>query len=375
MIRTGLLAASLFFAGAAFAETDPSELAQRAASQLEEAARSLEEAKGARNRVRALTATVQAYEEGLAALRAGMRQAAREERVLATVLEARDEEVARLLSALSTMERSPAPLLLLHPAGPLGTARSGMIVSEITPELQKQADALRVELNKIALLRALQNSAQVSLAEGLKGAQEARTELSKAMADRTDLPQRFTSDPEKMRQLLATSDSLEGFAARLVQIGPGISDATGFEEARGSLPLPVQAVLLRSFNESDAAGIKRPGYLLAARPGALVTAPWEGTIRYVGPLLDYGNVMILEPADGILLVLAGMGVVYGAPGEVVQAGAPLGLMGISDLPDGEFLAESQESGGAERSETLYMELRQGEAPVDPAEWFAPTRRE
>ena len=53
--------------------------------------------------------------------------------------------------------------------------------------------------------------------------------------------------------------------------------------------------MLRGMNEADAAGIKRPGIILATRPGALVNAPTAATIRYVGPLLDYGNVMILEP--------------------------------------------------------------------------------
>lgn len=371
MKKACLLAASLMLAGAASAQTDPSELAERAASQLQEAARSLEDAEGARDRVRALTATVQAYEEGLSALRAGMRQAAREERVQTAVLAARDEDVARLLGALTAMGRSPTPLLMLHPSGPLGTARSGMMISEIVPELQAEADALRGELQKLAVLRALQESASEALVEGMRGAQEARTALSQAMADRTDLPMRFTSDPERMRQLAETADSLDDFASGLKQIGPGIADQTGFEDQKGALPLPVQGIVLRGFEEPDAAGISRPGLLLATRPGALVSAPWDGTIRYVGPLLDYGNVIILEPADDILLVLAGLGIVYGSPGGVVQAGDALGLMGAA--ADEEFLAENQVGGGAERSETLYMELREGELPVDPAGWFAPTK--
>ncbi|MEZ5674302.1 MAG: hypothetical protein R3D81_03325 [Thalassovita sp.] len=45
-------------------------------------------------------------------------------------------------------------------------------------------------------------------------------------------------------------------------------------------------------DESDAAGIARPGVVLATRPRALVTTPTAATIRYLGPLLDYGNVMI-----------------------------------------------------------------------------------
>ncbi len=55
---------------------------------------------------------------------------------------------------------------------------------------------------------------------------------------------------------------------------------------RGSLPLPVTATVLHRFNEADAAGIVRPGWVLATGPGALVTAPAAATVRFQGPLLD-----------------------------------------------------------------------------------------
>jgi hypothetical protein len=58
------------------AQTDPAEAARAAARQIEAAALSLQEAESARDRVRALTETVQAYEAGLAAMRDGLRRAA-----------------------------------------------------------------------------------------------------------------------------------------------------------------------------------------------------------------------------------------------------------------------------------------------------------
>ena len=76
--------------------------------------------------------------------------------------------------------------------------------------------------------------------------------------------------------------------------------------------------------------------------------------------------MILEPGDGYLLILAGMETIYGELGEVVAAGAPLGLMGGQRAGVAEFLMSTQEGGGAQATETLYMELRQGATPVDPA---------
>src|SRR5690606_22146696 len=137
---------------------------------------------------------------------------------------------------------------------------------------------------------------------------------------------------------------------------------SSFATARATLPLPVFGAILRRPGETDAAGVRRPGLTLATRPRALVTAPWPSTIRYLGPLLDYGNVIVLEPGDGYLLVLAGLDSLYGEVGEVIAAGAPLGLMGGGT-------GEGQDGSGAQGTETLYLELRQGAEPVDPMPWF------
>lgn len=122
--------------------------------------------------------------------------------------------------------------------------------------------------------------------------------------------------------------------------------------------------------EADAAGLTRPGILLATRPHALVTTPAAATVRYRGPLLDYGNVMILEPQAGLLLVLAGLDQVFGAPGEVLPAGSPVGLMGGQEPQAGTIVVQSGEGAGNTRSETLYIEVRENNQPVDPALWFA-----
>ena len=77
------------------------------------------------------------------------------------------------------------------------------------------------------------------------------------------------------------------------------------ELPRGHLPLPVKGQVIRGFGEKDAAGIARPGLVIATEPRALVTAPVAATIRYRGPLLDYGNVMILEPDAALCWCLPG----------------------------------------------------------------------
>ena len=346
------------------------EQAAQASADLQAAVAALEAAEGARDRVAALTETIRAYETGLGALREALRQASLRETALTLQFNAQRDRIAQLVGVLGQMEAEPGPSLLLHPSGALGTVRSGMILADVTPALQAEAARLRAELQELRDLRALQLAAGETLARGLSAAQEARTALSQAISDRVDLPRRFTEDPDALRGLLESADTLQAFAEGLA---PDETDTEDFTSAQGRLPWPVLGSLLLRPGEADAAGIRRPGLTLSTRPRALVTAPWPATIRYRGPLLDYGNVMILEPGGGYLLVLAGLDTVYGEVGEVVAQGAPLGLMGGDEPALADILATSEEGGGVRESETLYLELRQGAEPVDPEPWFAEGR--
>lgn len=367
-IRAALICFGVSWAGMASAQT-PADAAMQAAARLEAAGVALDAASGRSDRVAALTETVQAYEAGLAALRDGLRRAAIRQRTLEVDLNARSDEVARLLGVLQTMGRAPAPLLLLHPSGPTGTARSGMMLAEVTPALQAQVEDLRLQVEEVAVLRDLQNDALDILEDGLDGVQRARAELSRAIADRTDLPVRFADDPVLTAVLLASAETLEAFASGLAETeaqGSG-PDASAL---KGEIALPVAGQILRRFQETDAAGIARPGVLIATRPRALVTTPVSATIRYAGPLLDYGNVVILEPAADTLWVIAGMAEVFGQVGQIVPDGTPIGLMGGATGDVQAILMESAQGSAGNQSETLYLEVRDRQSAVDPATWFA-----
>ncbi|MFY9466505.1 MAG: peptidoglycan DD-metalloendopeptidase family protein [Lentibacter algarum] len=376
--RAALLAACLAVPTGLWAQdVSPAAAAASALEDLSAARDMLEAAKGGRERVAALSETVRAYEAGLSAVRAGLRRATIRERELSLKLAGQEEEIAALLTVLQARGRAGSPSLFLHPEGALGTARAGMIVSQMTPALNAQADALRETLVEVSTLRQLQAGAERSLQEGLTGVQDARTALSQAIADRTDLPRKFTEDPIKTALLIATTETLEAFAAGLGEISGGpletAANADVFDQ-KGALPLPVAGRVLRRAGEADAAGIKRPGVLLATRPRALVSAPVAATIRYQGPLLDFGNVMILEPKSGLLMVFAGLDVVYGRTGEVIAEGAPLGLMGGKDAAIGEILTQVGDGTGSDLSQSLYLEVREDNEPVNPESWFR-TQRE
>lgn len=348
--------------------------AAAAAQQLREAAGQLDVALSAGDQVAALSDMIRAYERGLAALRSGLRRAGLREQQILQEFDERRQRLTRVLGVMTAMQQSPETTLLLHPAGAEATARSAMILAAIIPGLRAEADELQDVLQEIQMVRALEEGAANTLAQGLGEVQEARRLLASAVADRSTLPVRFGEDPKELTTLIQSSDTLEAFANGIIGMEKDVGAPLGdFEAAQGNLPLPVVGTVRRSYNEADAAGVARPGMVIATRPAALVTTPWAATLRYRGPLLDYGNVMVLEPAQGYLLILAGMSDVFGEVGDVLLAGEPVGLMGGEEGSAQEFgigFVQGAASGGdADRSETLYIELRKGKDTLDPTDWF------
>ncbi len=373
-MRLLIAAIGLVLSGPAslWAEQPPVARAQQATEALNQAAELMAKAESGSDRVAALTEAIRAYEQGLAAMREGLRAAAIRERYLTLDFESRREQLSQLLGVLQTLERATTPLLLIHPTGPVGTARSGMMMSEVTPALNRQAEELRAQLQELAALQAFQESAARDLEWGLSGVQQARVNLSQAINDRTDLPRRFADDPVRVQIMADNSQTLQGFADKLqeAEATEPPDTAVPFTDMAGKLPLPAEGTVLRGFNEEDAAGLKRPGIVLSTRPLSLITAPWPATVRYAGPFLDYGNVIILEPDAAYLMVLAGLDQVYVELGQILDQDEPIGLLGGSQPATEEFLTEASQGGGTIDQETLYIEIRKDGTPTDPARWFA-----
>jgi septal ring factor EnvC (AmiA/AmiB activator) len=373
-----LFAAAIAFASPGVAQQSATELARIAADRLDAAQASLLAADTARNRVDALTRTIRAYEQGLAAVREGLRQARLRESAILSEFQGKSAELSRLLGVMIAVQDNQGPLALMHPQGPIGSARTGMIAGAIAPAISAEADHLRARLEELQALGRIQDTAASQLQIGLTGAQTARAELSQAMSDRTDLPKRFVADETAMNLLARNAETLGDFASGLLEMTPldAETDAVlSFSDARGSLPFPVSGQVLRRYQEADAAGIVRPGLIVATRPGALVQSPWAATVRYAGPLLDYGNVIILEPEADSLLVLAGPATLYVVAGQVVASNEAVGLMGGVVSVPGDELPQSSANTGLARSETLYIELRKNAEPIDPAPWFTETKEE
>jgi septal ring factor EnvC (AmiA/AmiB activator) len=166
-----------------------------------------------------------------------------------------------------------------------------------------------------------------------------------------------------MALLVASSDTLDAFATGLAGTNTGPDAST----EKGAIPLPVAGQVIRQFEQPDAAGIRRPGILIATRPQAMITTPVSATIRFIGSLLDYGTVVILEPAANTLWIFAGLNEAFGTVGQIVPDGTPIGLMGGQITNAQGILNQSAQGSAGQRTQTLYLEVRDRQSAVDPAE--------
>ena len=362
---------SFFCSSSAIAQSSKALETIFAIEALDLATANLTKAKKAKKRVKSLSQAIQSYEETLAILRISVHDLTLQQSQFQNLFDQNENEIMQLLGVLATVQKAPIAGQILHPNGPLATARSGMIISDIVPILQENVDQLRDQVMVLKKLSETQHRANNSLQTGLMELQNAHSNLGRAIVNREELPKRFIADPEKMEILVKASKDLETFAASVQSIAlnePSVS-LPSVRDRKGNLNLPVRGKVLRKFNEADAAGIKRSGIILATDPRAIVISPTAATIRYLGPLLDYGNVAILEPQNGLLFVFAGMDTLYGEIGQVIPALSPIGLMpSQSNEVDKIFKTQANIYSG-KLSETLYVEVRSGSEIENPLNWF------
>ena len=257
---------------------------------------------------------------------------------------------ARLLSALQIYSRNPPPPILVTPRRANDAVLAAIIMRAITPELEKRTGVLVQQNAQLVSLRrqaALQND---DLFNSENEVVSQTREIQGLIRQKSDLED----------QLLGQADKLDASAIAL---------KAREERMRGNLPLggilggrpdtsrlaqPVIGDKVRDFGQmaaqAEVGGPSSRGVYYTAQPGAQVIAPAEGEVEYAGPLQSYGQVVIIGLGNNYHVVLTGIGRTYVDKGQTVGRQEPVGRM--PNLSDKKTL--------------LYMELRKGEDPVNPA---------
>ncbi len=248
---------------------------------------------------------------------------------------------SRLLSALQIYSRNPPPAIFVPSRKVNDAVMAAIIMRAITPQLQKQTQVLAKQNADLVNLRrqtALQNDALFA-SEG--DVTEQREQIEKLITQKGELEDQLLDQADK---ITAQSVELKARQARMSGGGP-LNTLLGATQDNNHLQAPVVGDKTREFGQDNARGIS-----YAADPGGQVTAPAEGEVEFVGPVDSYGQVVILNVGHDLHVVLTGMERVYVDKGQTVGRHEPLGRM--PNLSD--------------HKTTLYMELRHGDQPVNPA---------
>ncbi|MEO1553210.1 MAG: peptidoglycan DD-metalloendopeptidase family protein [Pseudomonadota bacterium] len=290
-----------------------------------------------------------------------------------------EDTLEDLMASLALSGRHRPPALLTQPQDANQAIRAAILMGEVAPQVKQKTNSLSGEITKLRrlerqVLREQKVLAAADAALALK--QEEITQMTAAKraafedvnADAAFLRQRAETLAEKasdIRELIAALEAAAPEAPRLkprlalaepsptrVASRPSLPRAT-VSQPLGVLALPATGRMVRAWGDKMPGGEKSESVAFATRTGAQVSAPISGTVEFSGPFRSYGQLLILSTSDGYHVLLWGMSSNYVSVGQSVQQGEPVARM--SERASGE--------------PELFMEVRKGGKPMDPANWM------
>ncbi|MEL6568529.1 MAG: peptidoglycan DD-metalloendopeptidase family protein [Pseudomonadota bacterium] len=291
-----------------------------------------------------------------------------------------------LLGIMATTGRQRPPALIVSPDRANEAVRRAIVTGDAAPRLAERMSALTDEIDRLNRLEGQirRERARLEAAEAVLALKE--EEILQLTAAKRSAFDNVTVDADQLRarvaDLGARASSLRALLAdletsapglpgrkpsirpRYVSVSPNVSPSprpSVPEQALaplgasnlGQLGRPVTGLVVRGYGDRLPGGGTSEGLFIQARIGAQVLAPVDGRIEYAGKFRSYGEMLILRTSDGYHVILAGLGQIYGSVGQSVSAGEPVGQMARRSEPPPE----------------LYLELRQGDASLNPARWM------
>jgi septal ring factor EnvC (AmiA/AmiB activator) len=276
--------------------------------------------------------------------------------------------LSELILAMQRIERVPPEALIARPGAPLETAQSAMLLRNILPRLNKQAEELNNNLEELTkIIASLEEDREAAL-KTAKKLERNRTTLTGLLKERESLyartEQDIASNKAELERISAQAKNLRELVAR-------IEKKQQEEEARrqrqaelkkeavvqtpvprsGVAQVPLAGMIRTGYGKSDDIGAISKGIRIDGRSNAMVVAPMGGVVDFAGPFKGYGQIIIIRHEDEYHSLVAGLARIDTVVGRAVSAGEPIGQMA----------AEPAEDGNA-----LYYELRHRGQPDNPA---------
>jgi len=342
-------------------------------------------------RLAAIAQSIQAQEQLIAASEAELTRLATERAGLLAELGEKQDALSELLAGLQRLEQNPPPALVVEPGDILAALRGAMLLGTMVPDLQAEAEALTVKLDRLNQVEAAIETRRTDVTQEIARLKSQRVELGQLISQKKALVSQSSEELDEerkrtkalaerarsLKQLLASLEA-ERKQKEIAEVERQAEEAKerarqeellrtpklAFADARGKLPFPAQGQIVRRYGEPDGLGGETQGLMIATRAGAQVTTPADGKVEFAGPFRSYGQVVILNPGGGFRVLLAGMDKVTADVGEFLRAGEPVGEMG-SGPASVTLFGEVVQDGRP----VLYIEFRNSTEAVDSGPWW------
>lgn len=315
----------------------------------DEAARALEaDAANARDEAERLSLETRARAEALSAAEARLSEATIELAALTAArgeIEARLAEerrpLAHLVAGLATLSRRPPLASLADAKSAEELVRLQLLISASLPAIEKRTAALEADLADLANLDREAIATREELAERRTALARDRERFALAEArQRAALDAIEAAAFGASRRGIAIREELAEVEDEASRRAKAIAEAQALasypappvEARRGrqlehrppfAYLLPVDAPVTAGLGSVSVDGIRARGLTMASRRGTRVTAPADGTVRFVGALRSRDGVMVIEHGDGWLSLLTGVTSDLSV-GDRVSLAAPIG---------------------------------------------------
>ena len=296
----------------------------------------------------------------------------------------RRDSIARLTGALESLALNRPPTLGVTPDDAKEAARSAMLLNTLIPEIAAQADKLEKELATLKEVHEQIGREQGEVVAAAKSLDTERAALkdkvAEMSAERDTTMASATAEQDRLEALARQAADIRQFLAMLSAKGldpaprpkpaPAQEEIAllhgGIKNLKGKLRPPVTGEVTLAYGAETEDGGQNRGIRIAARDGAQVVSPCDGTVVFSGPFRGYGLLLILRSDDGYHFVLSGMSRIDAVTRQKLLAGEPIGVMGKGKSGQ---LGSSNQDNGPE----LYVEMRHDGDPIDPEPWFAISR--
>lgn len=315
----------------------------------------------------AATAALRQTEQKTAAITAKLRALDAERQAAQTELDADSRAVGPLVPLMLRLALHPAAMLLAADAAPGQAAEGALVMRGLTRLIGDRARSLHEARSRLASAETAARAEQARLTEAV-AAQQSQAALLQQKIDAVDrleatAESRESAERRAAHDAAARAHSLAGVIARIGaaerraarrKSGQNTQQAAArIAPPSGPKGAPVAGQLVRAFGQSTIAGAAT-GDTFATAPGAVVSATCTGTVIFARPFQNYGKLLIIDCGHADDFVIAGMDRFDVRTGQHVEAGQPVGRMAGYDPHD------------PGHQPKLYLELRHGGTPVDPA---------